>query len=93
MFSAGDTIYNVSGLAPGRGMFSFRTTVFMKQVGDGASNTIAMSERVRGNFGFGANAASQIRFQDGIRANVASMALNPASAGACLSYTNGPYKE
>lgn len=49
MFSIGDTVNGARDSTQVRGLFAFRTCYGVRDVTDGTSNTIAISERCRGN--------------------------------------------
>lgn len=64
----------------GNGLFGWRRTYRMRDVVDGTSNTIAMSERVIAAFGIGGKPSPTL--QEGTLTNVASIVTNP---GSCLA--------
>ncbi len=62
------------------GLFLVAATLGVRDVTDGTSNTLALSERVMANFGQGGKAGADIR--EGMLCNVTNITTNP---GACLS--------
>ncbi len=80
MFSVGDTIDNNRDSTNVRGMFSSRTAINMGQLSDGTSNTIAMSERLRGDVA--PTTGNQIRVKQGSALSVGGIVTNP---GECLT--------
>ena len=88
MFSVGDQIDNNRDRSDLRGVFAYRRGIKFAQIVDGTSNTIAMSEHLRANFGLGSN--SQPKIQVGLVGN-----LDPrTNPGACLNtHTNGIYND
>jgi prepilin-type processing-associated H-X9-DG protein len=88
-FSHGDSInnncFNTDPLNS-RGMFCSNNTVTMAMVTDGTSNTIAMCERIRSNFGNGSQVGPDVR--TGTAVGIANLNTSP---GVCLATTNGPY--
>ncbi|HJT30975.1 MAG TPA: DUF1559 domain-containing protein [Pirellulales bacterium] len=90
-FSRGDSITHTITSTNLRGMFMYQKTVTIAEVLDGTSNTIAMSERVRANFGIGGNAKPRIKegTATGLtNLNTQPVATNPAS---CLAQANGQW--
>ena len=55
MFSVGDQIDNNRDRTDIRGVFAYSRGIGFHHITDGTSNTIAMSEHLRGNFAQGAN--------------------------------------
>lgn len=88
--SRGDSIHGIITSQNLRGMFMYLQTVRMSDVQDGTSNTIAMSERVRANFGIGGNAKPNIK--EGTHVSLANLNTNPATnPAACFATANGQY--
>jgi len=86
MFSVGDQIDNNRDRTDIRGVFAYRRGINFSAILDGTSNTIAMSEHLRGAFGRGGNSQPKIKV-----ATVGSVdpRTNP---GACLlTHTKGVY--
>jgi prepilin-type N-terminal cleavage/methylation domain-containing protein len=80
-FCIGDKVFdNLWTNANHRGIFTFRISVPFSAITDGTSNTIAMSERIRANFGV--RAADGESPKVGTAINVSSIAANP---GQCLT--------
>jgi prepilin-type N-terminal cleavage/methylation domain-containing protein len=90
-FSRGDTIYNNRDSAATRGVFSYSSGVRLSQIIDGASNTIAMSERVRSlEQGIGTNPKPSVK--EGTATSISNLDTNPATnPGVCLAQANGLY--
>lgn len=97
-FSRGDFIGTAAG--SGRdaqqvnGMFALRTCYGMRDIVDGASNTMMFSERVQANFGINGKSSPNVR--EGIITSVAGITTNPGSCLAAAApilnsgrYTNG----
>jgi prepilin-type processing-associated H-X9-DG protein len=88
-FSQGDTIanncFNTDPIRS-RGMFCMNSTVHLRMVTDGTSNTIAMSERVRANFGTGS--LPKVNVKQGTAMSIANLNTSP---GVCLATANGGY--
>lgn len=80
MFSVGDTIQNNRDSTNVRGMFSQRNSISMGKIPDGTSNTIAMSEHLRG--GVNPTPGNQIQVKQGIALSVAGILTNP---GECMT--------
>jgi prepilin-type N-terminal cleavage/methylation domain-containing protein/prepilin-type processing-associated H-X9-DG protein len=87
-FSQGDSITNILDGTSNRGMFAAQHTVNLREVIDGTSNTIAMSERVRASFGIGGHNPAAVR--EGTVITISTIATGP---GQCLAQvqTNGLY--
>lgn len=83
-FCRGDFIGNGSGdgrdSQDSNGMFAFRSTFAMRDVTDGTSNTVAMSERVIASFGRNGKANPLVK--EGILTSVGGITTSP---GACLA--------
>jgi prepilin-type N-terminal cleavage/methylation domain-containing protein/prepilin-type processing-associated H-X9-DG protein len=88
-FSHGDTINNntnITNPANSRGVFLENGTVTLAMVLDGTSNTIAMSERIKANFGVGGLTMPTIK--EGTYDGLTGVNLAP---GICLGTANGLY--
>lgn len=85
-FCEGDTIANVRDQTIVRGLFAYRTAVPISAITDGTSNTIAMSERCRGNFAIGAG--GNPRKINGTQTGVAGITTTP---NVCLAQVAGDY--
>lgn len=86
-FCMGDRIVNNLWSASGhRGLFGLRSWVKLRDVTDGTSNTIAMSEKARANFNATA-AAGQVAITSTVM-GVAGLA-NGTNPGLCLTYVTG----
>lgn len=83
-FSRGDYIGNNSGQGRDNqqpsGMFGFRSTFGIRDILDGASNTVLISERVMGNYS--RTGTSPATIKDGTLSQVGGITSNP---GACLA--------
>ena len=86
-FSLGDSMANTVNATQVRGMFAKRDGTRFRDITDGTSNTIAMSERNVNDFSLGAN-TGQILVKGGVVTGVSSLATNPI---ACLAEANGKY--
>ena len=83
-FCMGDYIGTNSGTGrnsqDANGMFAFRKTYAIRDITDGSSNTVAMSERVMSRFGKNGKASPTI--QEGQLTSVGAITTNP---GACIA--------
>lgn len=83
-FSRGDFIGTGSGngrdAGQVNGMFARRTTYSMRDITDGPSNTVMMSEKVMARFG--RNGRPNARIKESILGNVGAITTNP---GACIA--------
>jgi prepilin-type processing-associated H-X9-DG protein len=86
-FCVGDQVQAVAGSAT-RGIYYNRSTISFADIRDGSSNTIAMSERLKDNYGIRAAGVNQIRAPLGTATGVANLTASP---GLCLLQTAGPY--
>jgi prepilin-type N-terminal cleavage/methylation domain-containing protein/prepilin-type processing-associated H-X9-DG protein len=87
-FSQGDTITANGQSTTNRGLFPYGTSVRLNQITDGLSNTIAMSERVRVNFGAGASPNASVKYGDATVSFITGT-YPQASPGQCLAVANG----
>lgn len=87
-FSIGDTVLNSLNLTTPRGVFGLRIGCKLGEITDGTSNTIALSERVKANFGLTTTVANQIKNTLGTATSVANMTASP---GLCLTQSSGQY--
>ena len=85
-FSRGDSINNNRDATSTRGMFAYSHTVKLSMVTDGTSNTIAMSERIRDNFGIGTR--PKVNIKNGTAISISNINTNP---GVCLTTATGLY--
>jgi len=83
-FSRGDYIGVNAGTGrdsqDGNGLFAFRQTYQIRDITDGTSNTVAMSERVIASFGIGGKPYATL--QEGMLTNTPLITTSP---GACLA--------
>lgn len=90
-FSHGDSIANITfnqnPVSWNRGMFLENQTIKISMVTDGTSNTIAMSEHLRANFGQG-KGGPNVSVKEGMYNMLAGINTNP---GLCLATAVGPY--
>ena len=88
VFCMGDFLTNNRDATSSNGMFACNTTYGMKDVRDGTSNTIALSERVVANFALNGKPGCSI--QEGIIQNVPAILANPGSCvAAAAAISNG----
>jgi prepilin-type N-terminal cleavage/methylation domain-containing protein len=88
MFNVGDTSRGVNNNRPVRGMFGYQNCVRIRDVTDGTSNTLAMSEHIRFNRGINAVGAQEVSVRMGQATAVATINTNP---GSCLAVADGDY--
>ena len=86
-FSLGDSIGNVKEATSVRGLFAKRVGTSFRDITDGTSNTIAMSERKVNNYNVGER-QGQIPVTDGVYNGVSGLASSPID---CLAQTNGRF--
>jgi len=86
MFNIGDSTRNVRDSVTVRGMFANRSGSRIRDVIDGTSNTIAMSEHVRADFGQSTNSRRLIVEGIAMSASGLDAGTNP---GQCLTFATG----
>lgn len=84
VFSVGDTIQGNNNAEDLRGVFPRVKGVSFRDIIDGSSNTIAMSERLVTNYTLGAGGA-QIRVTRGTSTGFSGLATNPSQCAAAVS--------
>ena len=89
-FSQGDTITQNGMSTDNRGLFPFMQTVTFSRITDGLSNTIAMSERLRVNFGFGSSPNGSVKYGAATPGFITGT-FPQANPGQCLAVANGAY--
>lgn len=87
MFSVGDQINNNRDSTNLRGVFQNREGVGFKDITDGSSNTIAMSERLITNYSLGSQSGN-IEPKAGTATGFSGLATNP---GQCVASVSGKY--
>ncbi|MEW4454375.1 DUF1559 domain-containing protein [Bremerella sp. JC817] len=87
MFSAGDQITNNRSGESLRGVFASVKGVGLRDITDGSSNTIAMSERLVTNFNLGSGGTS-IPVKHGTATGFSGLATNPAQ---CVTAASGQF--
>ncbi|MBA4030619.1 MAG: prepilin-type cleavage/methylation domain-containing protein [Planctomyces sp.] len=87
MFSVGDSVNNVRDATDVRGLFAYRTCYGVRDVTDGTSNTIAMSERLRANNASGTATGTQSILQN-VGMGLTTIASNPLT---CRTVVSGQY--
>lgn len=87
-FSIGDTVFNALNSTTPRGVFGLRLGCKLGEITDGTSNTLALSEHVKANFGLTTVVANQIKNQLGTATSVANISASP---GLCLTQSTGQY--
>jgi prepilin-type N-terminal cleavage/methylation domain-containing protein/prepilin-type processing-associated H-X9-DG protein len=87
-FCIGDTINNARDIADSRGVFGSQSFTKLGSITDGTSNTIAISERLKANFGLTNVVANQIETVLGTATATTNVLTSPIS---CYSTANGRY--
>lgn len=88
-FSRGDAVVSIRDATTSRGIYAYALTYSMADVRDGTSNTIMMSERVKGGLGGPQTAgAGQVEAKLADATNVTAITTTP---NVCLSVATGPY--
>ncbi|MHC2069256.1 DUF1559 family PulG-like putative transporter [Bremerella sp. T1] len=87
MFSAGDSINSTKDSQNLRGVFQAVRGVAMRDITDGTSNTIAMSERLITNFNLGSRTGS-IPVKEGTATGFSGLGSNPSQ---CVASANGNF--
>ncbi len=87
MFSVGDTIAGNKDATNLRGVFQNRIGVGFKDIVDGSSNTIAMSERLITNYQTGGKSGN-VSVKHGTATGMSGLASNP---GQCVAAANGKF--
>ncbi len=91
VFCIGDSSRNPRDSQAVRGIFGYQRCTKIGDILDGTSNTIAMSEHVRADFGNPNNpptAPSSLRVVEGIALNATGL-NNGTNPGQCLTYVSG----
>ncbi len=83
-FCVGDIVNGNLNATQTNGLFAANTTYGVRDITDGASNTVAFSERVAANFGL--NGTSVRNKREATYSNVTTITTSP---GSCLSTTAG----
>ncbi|MEZ6129400.1 MAG: DUF1559 domain-containing protein [Planctomycetaceae bacterium] len=79
---------NVNSNRDVRGIFGYQRCTQIRDITDGTSNTIAMSEHIRFNRNINSVGVREVSVRMGIAASVPSIATNPSS---CLDTADGDY--
>jgi len=87
-FSVGDHIGAVLNATTVRGVFALRLGCPIAEILDGTSNTLAMSERLKANFGISTVVAKQVRDGHGLGSNFSQILTTP---GFCLTRSDGTH--
>jgi len=87
-FCVGDQYFDIRDTTTVRGIFARYTCVTVAEIRDGTSNTIMMSERVKGNMGITAVAANQIETKLGTAVSQGGIVNAP---NACFAVASGQY--
>ena len=85
-FNCGDLIDNNRDRQDGRGVFVVVKGTKIGQISDGTSNTIAMSEHLKGDYGMGTNTAPRIAY-----GMVMGVGVRAKPADCLAQVTNGMY--
>lgn len=86
-FSLGDSIGSTRDATRVRGLFAKRDGTSFRDITDGSSNTIAMSERNVNEYSLGTR-SGQIRVKEGVTTGVSGLTTSPIN---CLAESNGQY--
>ncbi|TWT34233.1 DUF1559 domain-containing protein [Blastopirellula retiformator] len=86
-FSLGDSMLSVRDATKVRGMFAKRDGTSFRDIVDGSSNTIAMSERKVNQYNLGER-TGQILVTEGVVTGVSSLSTSPIN---CLGESDGRY--
>lgn len=90
VFNIGDSSRGTRDSRNVRGLFGYQRTYKIRDITDGTSNTIAMSERVRFNRTYGSVNANEVRVIVGIAGNQGTAIVHNNPAG-CLATVDGDY--
>ncbi|MGN6134449.1 MAG: DUF1559 family PulG-like putative transporter [Aureliella sp.] len=86
--SIGDQIASIRDATSTRGIFALRLGCKLQEITDGTSNTVLMSERLKGDFTAYPTVANQISTRVGLAMAVPNVANQPS---LCLTKAAGPY--
>ncbi len=86
MFSVGDQINNNNNATVVRGTFATRDGIGFKDIVDGSSNTLAMSERLITNYAIGAK-SGEINVKHGTATGFSGLGGNPSQCQAAVTGT------
>ena len=87
-FSVGDDVTGIRDGTTVRGLFASTIGVKIGEIVDGTSNTVALSERLRADFGRSTAVANQFEVGHGSAASIAGMTTSPR---LCLTTATGRY--
>ena len=87
-FCIGDQIHDLSGDQTVRGIFGYLRSTSIRDITDGTTNTIMMSERLKADFSIRTAAVGEIPKEVGMAMSVAGLRNAP---GTCLTYLDGRY--